>query len=193
MSNIDNLRDTIIPNSNQLNADDLMSTTKIIKVTAVKRGSSAEQPVSIEYEGMTGNPFKPCKSMRRVLIAAWSEDGREWVGRSMKLFCDPEVKFGGVKIGGIRISHLSHIDGDKQILIATSRGKRSDYSVKKLSENYPDEDFAKNKEEWINAIKAKTLTLDQLIAKSNKTRPFTTSQIQSLKDDIASLKQESAA
>lgn len=193
MSNVENLRDTIAPKSDQLNSDDLMSTTKIIKVTAVKRGSTAEQPVSIEYEGMTGNPFKPCKSMRRVLIAAWSENGHDWVGKSMNLFCDPEVKFGGVKIGGIRISHLSDIEGDKQILIATSRGKRSDYRVKKLSENYPQDEFNVNKLVWIDAIKAETLTLAKLIDKANRTRPFTTSQIETLKLEIESLKQDSAA
>ena len=145
MNEVENLRDTIVPNSQQLNADDLLATTKIIKITAVKRCSSAEQPVSVEYEGMTGNPFKPCKSMRRVLIASWGENGRDWVGRSMNLFCDPDVKFGGVKVGGIRISHLSHIENDMKILISTSRGKRSDYVVKKLQQHQTAKDIQDNK------------------------------------------------
>ena len=187
MNEVENLRDTIVPNSQQLNADDLLATTKIIKITAVKRGSSAEQPVSVEYEGMTGNPFKPCKSMRRVLIASWGENGRDWVGRSMNLFCDPDVKFGGVKVGGIRISHLSHIENDMKILISTSRGKRSDYVVKKLQQHqtakdiqdnkssdakprdskilpdYTDEKMDENIEAWESAIKSGKYTQEGII------------------------------
>lgn len=191
MSNVENLRDTIAPKSDQLNADDLVATTKIIKVTAVKRGSSAEQPVSIEYEGMTGNPFKPCKSMRRVLIAAWGENGRDWVGRSMNLFCDPEIKFGGVKIGGIRISHLSDIEKDLKVLIATSRGKRSEYGISKLN-YYPDKEFDEKSPAWISAIQSGKLTTDEVISKASKTAILTNVQITKLRES-ESLKQGSAA
>lgn len=182
MSNVENLRDTIAPKSDQLNADDLMETTKIIKVTAVKRGSSAEQPVTIEYEGMEGRPYKPCKSMRRVLIMAWSENGREWVGRSMQLYCDPEVKFGGVKVGGIRISKLSHIEKDMKILLATSRGKRSECSIDKLN-FYPEKDFAEKSKAWIDAILAGKLSVDDVIEKASATGILTDNQISILKSE----------
>ena len=69
MSNdVTNLRDTIIAKSDQLNADDIIGTGITITVTAVKRGDSAEQPVVIHYQGDNGRPYKPCKTMRRVLI-----------------------------------------------------------------------------------------------------------------------------
>lgn len=182
MSNVENLRDTIAPKSDQLNADDLMETTKIIKVTAVKRGSSAEQPVSIEYEGMEGRPYKPCKSMRRVLLAAWSDNGREWVGRSMQLYCDPEVKFGGVKVGGIRISKLSHIEKDMKILLATSRGKRSECSIDKLN-FYPEKEFLEKSSAWIAAILAEKLTIEGVIEKASATGILTENQINILKSE----------
>jgi len=182
MSNVENLRDTITPKSDQLNADDLMETTKIIKVTAVKRGSSAEQPVSIEYEGMDGRPFKPCKSMRRVLLASWGDDGREWVGRSMQLYCDPEVKFGGVKVGGIRISKLSHIEKDMKILLTTSRGKRSECAIGKLN-YYPEKDFADKSRAWIDAIMAGKLTIEGVIEKASATGILTENQINILKSE----------
>lgn len=130
--NINNLRDTIVPKSDQLNADDLIGTTRTITVTEVARGP-ADQPLSVHYEGENGRPYKPCKSMRRVLIAAWGEDGSQWAGRSMTLFCDQSVKFGGQEVGGIRISHLSHIDRDLKLKITTTRGKRSDYMVRKIA------------------------------------------------------------
>ena len=182
MSNVENLRDTIAPKSDQLNSDDLMSATKIIKVTAVKRGSSAEQPVTIEYEGMEGRPYKPCKSMRRVLIIAWSENGREWVGRSMQLYCDPEVKFGGVKVGGIRISKLSHIEKDMKILLTTSRGKRSECSIDKLN-FYSEKEFLEKSSAWIAAILSKKLTIEDVIEKASVTGILTEDQISILRSE----------
>ena len=177
---IEDLRDTITPKSDQLNADDLLNTTKIITVTAVKRGSSAEQPVIIEYENMDGRPYKPCKSMRRVLLASWGDDGREWVGRSMQLYCDPEVKFGGVKVGGIRISKLSHIEKDSKILLATSRGKRSDFGIGKL-QFYPDSDFKEKSPAWIAAILAKKLTIEDVKEKASTIGILTDAQLNAIK------------
>lgn len=75
--------------------------------------------------------------MRRVMIAAWGDDGREWIGRSMKLYCDPTVKFGGVKVGGIRISHMSGIDTKLSVMLTTTRSKRSEYTVEPLQQPTP--------------------------------------------------------
>lgn len=127
-----NLSDTIIPKSDQLNADDLHAGPITITVQKVSRGESADQPVSIHYAGGEGRPYKPCKTMRKVLIHAWGNDGHQWAGKSMTLFCDPDVQFGGVKIGGIRISHLSDIDGDFSLPVNTTRGKKARYPVKQL-------------------------------------------------------------
>lgn len=183
MSEIENLRDTITPKSDQLNSDDLTGTTRVIRVTAVKRGPTKEQPVIIEYSGMEGRPYKPCKSMRRVLIAAWGEDGREWAGRSMKLYSDPEVKFGGVKVGGIRISQLSHMEKELKILLTSTRGKRDETRITRLS-NYPQESFDANKAAWVAALKAGKLTLDTLIDKASSTGILTDEQILQLKQEI---------
>lgn len=73
-------------------------------ITGVKRGDK-EQPVVVEIEGR--RPYKPCKSMRRILVATYTEDPTKWIGQRMTLYCDPAVLWGGVKVGGIRISHLS--------------------------------------------------------------------------------------
>jgi hypothetical protein len=133
---MDNLRDTIAPKSDQLNADDLIGTTKTITVTAVTRGEP-DQPVCVDYDGSQGRPYKPCKSMRRLLIAAWGDDGRAWSGKRMTLYCDPEVKFGGVKVGGIRISHLSDIAADMTVALTVTRGRRAPYLVRKLVDDAP--------------------------------------------------------
>lgn len=134
MSDVTNLRDTVIAKSDQLNSDDLLSGPRTITVTAVKRGSSPDQPVSVHFEGDNGKPYKPCKTMRKVLVdVAWGENGNDWIGRSMTLFHDPDVKFGGVKVGGIRISHLSHIEQSIAVSLNSTKGKKAPVIIKKLS------------------------------------------------------------
>jgi hypothetical protein len=126
-----NLRDTIVPRSDQLNAEQLLSAPITLTVNNVTRGT-ADQPVSIHYDGDNGRPYKPCKTMRKLLIFAWGDDGRVWLGRSMTVYNDPDVKFGGVKVGGIRISHLSHIDADFEVALTSTKGKKALHSIKKM-------------------------------------------------------------
>jgi len=123
-NDVSSLRDTIIPKSDQLNADQLLGGPMTIKVTAVRRSDSAEQPLSIHYENENGRPYKPCKSMRKLLIHVWGDDGNKWIGRSMTLFNDPAVMWAGVAVGGVRISHLSDIQGVVNISLAATRGKK---------------------------------------------------------------------
>lgn len=124
---------TVAPKSDQLNFDDFPGgKTMTIKITGIKGSDSAEQPIWLSFEGDNGKPFKPCKSMRRVLIAAWKDDGNAYVGRSMTLYGDPTVVFGGVKVGGIRISHMSDIKGAFTISLTASKTVRKPYTVKPL-------------------------------------------------------------
>lgn len=130
MSDVTNLADTVTPKSDQLNADDLLTGPITVTVIDVKRGSK-DQPVNIVIDGGR-QPYKPCKSMRRVLIQAWGTNGKDWIGRSMTLFCDPNVKFGGVALGGIRISHMSHINGTLNMMLTVTRGRKNQYIVHPL-------------------------------------------------------------
>ena len=123
------LTPTIQAKSDQLNADDLAE-PKTIKITEVKAGNN-EQPICIHYEGDNGRPYKPCKTMRRVLVRAWGKDGTDYAGRQMTLFNDPSVTWAGQKVGGIRISHLSHIKSELIIPLVVSRGKKTNVKIKK--------------------------------------------------------------
>lgn len=135
MSNdVANLRDTIVPKSDQLNAEQLLGGPITITVTEVRRGGGEEQPVVVHYEGEGGRPYKPCKTMRKVLVYAWGADGREWVGKSMTVYNRPDVKFGGEAVGGIRISHLSHIDRDIAIALTSTRGRKEQTRIERLDE-----------------------------------------------------------
>lgn len=123
------LSKTIIPKSDQLNADDLISGSKTIKIRDVKGGSDDAQPVSIYFYGDNNKPFKPCKSMRRVLVQLWGADGLQFIGKRMTLFRDDTVKWAGVDVGGIRISHVSHISSATRVLLTTARNKRTPMTI----------------------------------------------------------------
>jgi hypothetical protein len=55
----------------------------------------------------------------------------------MTLFRDPEVSYGGIKVGGIRISHLSDLDSPLSIALTVTRQKRSPYKVQPLKAPAP--------------------------------------------------------
>ena len=129
---ISNLRHTIVPKSDQLNAEQLIAGPMTITVTDVRLGNTDEQPLIVHYEGEDGRPYKPCKTMRKVLIFAWGEDGRVWPGRSMTLFNDPSVRFGGATVGGIRISHMSDIDREIVLSLTATKGKKAGHTIKPM-------------------------------------------------------------
>jgi hypothetical protein len=125
------LRGTIKPKSDQLNADDLIGGPVTIRITGVSV-SEGEQPVSISFEGDGGKPFKPGKSMRRVLVNLWGPDGAAYVGRSLTLYRDEQVVFGGVEVGGIRISHMSHLQRETTMALTATKAKRKPFTVRPL-------------------------------------------------------------
>jgi len=120
------VRASIVPKSDQLNADDLLTGPLTVTISAVKRGDR-EQPIIVEIEGH--RPYKPCKSMRRILISAFSDDPKNWVGKRATLFCDPDVTWAGVKVGGIRISHLSGMSEPKTFMLTKTRGKKAEVII----------------------------------------------------------------
>jgi hypothetical protein len=122
---------TLEAKSNQLNTDDLIGGPRTITITKVSAGST-EQPVAVSFDGDQGKPWYPCKSMRRVLVAAWGADASQYVGRRVTLFRDPAVTYGGIQVGGIRVSHLSELDGPLSIALTVTRQKRAPYKVAPL-------------------------------------------------------------
>jgi hypothetical protein len=124
---------TIAAKSDQLNAEDLIGGPRTVRVTGVKVNTSEDQPVWISFEGDDGKPFKPCKTMRRLLVKVWGDDSSTYAGRAMTLYLDPEVKFGGMKVGGIRISEMSHIDAPQSFYLTETRGKKRQHTVKPLA------------------------------------------------------------
>lgn len=121
----------IVPKSDQINADDLISGDITIKIRDVKITGGQEQPVSIYFDG-SDKAFRPCKSMSRVLVAAWGADAKKYVGRSLQLYRDPTVKWGGLEVGGIRIRAMTHIDGPLTMALTATKGSRKPFRVAPL-------------------------------------------------------------
>ncbi|HET7328386.1 MAG TPA: hypothetical protein VFJ14_13995 [Nocardioidaceae bacterium] len=133
-----NLSEAIIARSDQLNADDLLSGPRTFTIKEVRRGDN-DQPVSIVLAEFPANrPFKPSKTVLRVLVYAFGEETDDWPPNvRMTLYRDADVKWAGQAIGGIRVSHLSHIGKQLKIALAESKGKKTLHTVDPLPDNAP--------------------------------------------------------
>ena len=124
----------IEPKSDQLTADDLLGGPRTITVTRVNANEgNAEQPVNVYFQDDDGRPFRPCRTMRRVIMAVWGKHTADYVGRSMTLFRDPKVKWGGMEVGGIRVSHMTGINEKKVLAVTMTRGAKKPYTVQPLT------------------------------------------------------------
>lgn len=121
---------SVEPDSTQINAEDLLSGPQTFTVAGVKRGSK-EQPIQIELVGMD-RFFRPCKTVRRVLIALWSDEPAKWVGQRLTLYTDEEVRFGGIKCGGLRVSHATGIDNPRTFMLTQARGKKAEVTIRPI-------------------------------------------------------------
>jgi len=177
------LSHTIQPKSDQLNADDLITGPRIIKITDVT-ATDGDQPISVSFEGDNGKPYKPCKSMRRVMIFIWGKHSKDWIGQSVELYRDPDVKFGGQAVGGIRIARATGIEKTTEIVLTVTRTKRAPYKIEPLKiSNYPDDKLEKDMPKIKSAIETGKSTHEKIIAHLEKTAPLTQDQ----KDKIFSI------
>lgn len=178
------LTESIAPKSDQLNADDLMAGPVTVTIREVARGS-AEQPVDVHLEEFPGRAYRPSKSMRRVLVLAWGPEASAYAGRRITLYRNPEITFGKDKVGGIEISHLSHLTKPLTVALTAMRGKRKNFTVQPLAEVVQQDWLAIAKQAegdpdtlraiWTDArtAGAPTETLDQIraLAVSNEPAP----------------------
>lgn len=126
------MTESLAAKSDQLNAVDLVEprTFTIEKVTA----GNADQPFNFHLVEMPGKPWRPSKGMRRVVAAGWGPKTDVYAGRRLTLFCEPRVTWAGAPVGGIRVSHMSHISSGFTTPLAESQKKRTMYRVEPLAE-----------------------------------------------------------
>jgi len=115
MTNEELLAQALSPQSDTLGGDDLVTGPRTITITEVHVKKGHERPLIIRFEGDEGKPWKPCKTTGRTLANLWGGDFAKWAGRSVTLFRDPDVIYGGAKVGGIRVQAASHIGGPTEV------------------------------------------------------------------------------
>ena len=128
------LSGTIKAKSDQLNADDLIAGPIMIQVEGVTLNKDPKQPVHIYYYGCESKPFKPCLTVRRILIKLWGADGNQWANKWMNLYIDSSVSFGNQKnIGGIRVDAVSDIPSTASISLTVRRGMKQHFIIQPIN------------------------------------------------------------
>ena len=146
------LTEALAPRSDQLNADDLISGPRTLVFTAgrtIKDGRDTK--LVLNFQGDNGKPWKPCKTMGRAMVMVWGLTDENFaekiVGKAVRAYRDPEVRFGDQgAVGGIRISHMSHIDSPKTVKLTVSQGKKGQFVFQPLPRVA--EDTADKAAEW---------------------------------------------
>ena len=157
------LTPSLVPNSAQVNADDLIAGPITVTISEVSKGN-AEQPFFFNLVEIPDRSYRPSKSMRRMIVQCWGSEAANYSGRQLTLYRNPDITFGKDRVGGIEISHASHIAGPVTLALTVSRGKRKDFTVQPLPAAHPalvqDPVLV---DEWISTIRD-TNTVHQLEA-----------------------------
>lgn len=130
------MNQVIQPKSDQINADDLIAGPMTVTIDTINIDPRNEQPISIALSGMK-KVYRPCKSMARVMVQVWGADASKYAGRSMTLYRDPKVKWGGIEVGGIRISHMTGLEAPITMMLTQTQKQRAPYKVQPLQLQQP--------------------------------------------------------
>lgn len=130
------ITDTLAPKSDQINADDFIGRHAVVTVAGVEK-VAGEQPLAVHLHEYPGRPMKPGKTVRRILAAAWGTDATQWAGRRMEVYTDPDIPFGRQKVGGVRISRMSHLDKPLTLALTASKGKKQTHRIEPLPDATP--------------------------------------------------------
>lgn len=141
------LSETIVAKSDQQNADDYTGGPKTVTISKVVV-TKTDQPVSIHLNEFPGRPYKPSKSMRRVLVAVWGKDSDNYVGKSLTLYRDPKVKYAGEAVGGLKISHMSDLSEAATIMLTETRGNKKPHRVQPLQQASAPQPQMLTKDTW---------------------------------------------
>jgi len=151
------MTESLAPRSDQLDAVDLLSGPRTFTIERVSR-HNAEQPFNFHLAEFD-RVWRPGKSMRRVIAAAWGADASTYAGQRVTLYCDPSVQFGGDTVGGTRISHMTGIEKPLKVPLLIKRGKSAMFTVQPLKEAPKPVTPAEPAREWrveADALKGRT-------------------------------------
>jgi len=137
------MTESLAPKSEQLDAIDLVSGPRTFTIENVSKGN-AEQPFNFHLAGFP-RVWRPGKSMRRVIAAAWGAKTSAYIGQSVTLYCDPSVQFGNEAVGGTRISHMTGLDKPLKVPLLVKKGRSAVFTVQPL----PDAPAPEPAKDWL--------------------------------------------
>lgn len=174
------------PKSDQLNYETFLTGPQTFTVSKVTPGDR-DHPVFIHMNECPTTPYKPSKGMLKCIAQpdGWGDKSSQWVGRSITLYGDPTVIYGGVEVGGIKVAALSDINGDYETLISARRGVRKPHLIKKIViQMYEDQKFVANLPAWLKLIADGKATTDQIIARVEQSGALTEEQKNAIKNPV---------
>ena len=126
----DDVTDTLEGKGDQLNADDLIAGPVIVRVLDVRKVGDKKQPIIIEIRTSEHRlrPWKPCLTMRRLLVAMWGSKKSAWKGKYVQLYNERDVSYGGKVTGGVRMMTAT-LDAPFEALLTVGRNKKQLYKV----------------------------------------------------------------
>lgn len=174
------------PKSDQLNYETFLTGSQTFTVSKVTPGDR-DHPVFIHMNECPATPYKPSKGMLKCIAQpdGWGDKSSQWVGKSITLYGDPTVIYGGVEVGGIKVAALSDISGDYETLISARRGVRKPHLIKKIViQMYDDQKFVANLPAWLKLIADGKATTDQIIARVEQSGALTEEQKNAIKNPV---------
>ena len=128
-----------IAKSDQMNAADIIGEGQTFTITNVTPGN-ADQPWNYHLAEFP-QPFKPSKTVLRIFKALWGSNAEVHIGRRLTLYCDPTVRWAGEEVGGIRVSHMSHISKPAVLKLPVSKTKKVAVTIQPLPDEAPAPDY----------------------------------------------------
>lgn len=135
--NISKLRQS---NSAQINADDIVSAPIDVTITAAEEGTN-EQPLFLHVAELPDKTYRPSLTMIKLIGANWGDETDDWLHKRLRLFRNPKIRFGREEVGGIEVSHMSHIDGPVEVSLLVKKGQRKIFRVDPLPNAAPARDW----------------------------------------------------
>lgn len=153
-------------NTDQLNYEDFIGgVTRLVTIAGVEKGrKEAQYDISIEGDDRY---WRPPATVLKQLVLAYGDEGANWVGKSAILYGDPDVKMKGVKVGGIRVSHLSHIEEPLTASLTITRGQVGKFVVDPMPETQMR--ILRLRQEWKTADPARKAAIQAEVAKLSGT------------------------
>jgi hypothetical protein len=151
--------------SEQLIADDIRSGPIIVKILSITEEPKSDKPVIIEIDGIYP-PWRPCKTSRRLMMHGWGKNMFHWIGKSAKLYRDPDVTYGTEKVGGIQIERLSHMTEALRVrLIVGQHNRKRLFEIPVLQLESTPYHWPESDQTWFTAeLEAFDVELDDLAA-----------------------------